>query len=58
MQVGRSIDEILRVFSALQEVRSSGASCPADWRAGDATFHYPELGLAGMALAWLSAETW
>lgn len=54
MQVGRSIDEILRVFSALQEVRSSGASCPADWRAGDTTFHYPELGV-GRDGSWLGS---
>lgn len=54
MQVGRSIDEILRVFSALQEVRTSGASCPADWRKGEKTFRYPTLEGEGRS-SWLGS---
>ncbi|MBI2837677.1 MAG: peroxiredoxin [Acidobacteria bacterium] len=38
MNVGRSVDETLRVVSALQ----TGRLCPADWRPGDATLD-PEL---------------
>jgi alkyl hydroperoxide reductase subunit AhpC len=33
MNVGRSVDETLRVLDALQ----TGRLCPADWRAGDPT---------------------
>ena len=33
MNVGRSVDETLRVLEALQ----TGRLCPADWRAGDPT---------------------
>jgi peroxiredoxin 2/4 len=34
MNVGRSVDETLRVLDALQ----TGRLCPADWRPGDPTF--------------------
>jgi len=33
--VGRSVDETLRVLTALQFVRESGEVCPADWKKGD-----------------------
>ena len=36
MQLGRSIDELLRVFQGLQTVDANGVSCPADWKPGDA----------------------
>src|SRR3984893_11926687 len=36
MQLGRSIDELLRVLQGLQTVDANGVSCPADWKPGDA----------------------
>jgi peroxiredoxin (alkyl hydroperoxide reductase subunit C) len=36
MQIGRNIDELLRVFQALQTVDANGVSTPADWVPGDA----------------------
>jgi peroxiredoxin 2/4 len=36
MQLGRSIDELLRVFQGLQTVDANGVSCPADWKPGEA----------------------
>ncbi len=35
MQVGRNMDEILRVVDALQLVDANAVSTPADWRPGD-----------------------
>ncbi|HZY62305.1 MAG TPA: peroxiredoxin [Edaphobacter sp.] len=35
MQVGRNIDEIFRVFQALQTADSNNVSCPANWRPGE-----------------------
>jgi peroxiredoxin (alkyl hydroperoxide reductase subunit C) len=35
MQVGRSVDELLRAFQALQTVDANGVSCPADWKPGE-----------------------
>ncbi len=35
MQLGRSIDELLRVVQGLQTVDANGVSCPADWKPGD-----------------------
>lgn len=34
MQLGRNIDEIFRVFQALQIADANGVSCPANWRPG------------------------
>lgn len=34
MQIGRNIDEIFRVFQALQIADANGVSCPANWRPG------------------------
>lgn len=42
MQIGRSIDEIIRVFHALQEARRHGCTCPANWQPGDETMVYPD----------------
>jgi peroxiredoxin (alkyl hydroperoxide reductase subunit C) len=33
-QLGRSVDELLRIFQGLQTVDASGVSCPADWVPG------------------------
>jgi peroxiredoxin (alkyl hydroperoxide reductase subunit C) len=35
MQLGRSIDELLRVVQGLQTVDANGVSCPADWKPGE-----------------------
>lgn len=35
MQIGRNIDEIFRVFQALQTADANNVSCPANWRPGD-----------------------
>jgi len=34
MQLGRNIDELLRVFQALQTADANEVSCPANWRPG------------------------
>ena len=34
-QVGRSVDELLRIFEALQVGDVDGVSCPANWKVGD-----------------------
>ncbi len=36
MQLGRNVDEILRMFEALQTVDANGVSCPVNWKVGDA----------------------
>jgi peroxiredoxin 2/4 len=33
-QLGRSVDELLRIFQALQTVDANGVSCPVDWVPG------------------------
>jgi peroxiredoxin (alkyl hydroperoxide reductase subunit C) len=35
LPLGRSVDEALRVLSALQHVEEHGEVCPANWREGD-----------------------
>jgi alkyl hydroperoxide reductase subunit AhpC len=37
LNIGRSVDETLRVVQACQFARESGDVCPADWRPGDDT---------------------
>ena len=34
MQLGRNIDELVRVFQALQTIDGNGVSVPADWKPG------------------------
>ncbi|HTD96388.1 MAG TPA: peroxiredoxin [Edaphobacter sp.] len=34
MQLGRNIDELIRIFQGLQTVDASGVSCPANWVPG------------------------
>ncbi len=36
MQLGRNVDEILRIFEALQIIDANGVSCPVNWKLGDA----------------------
>ena len=35
MQLGRNVDELIRIFQALQTVDANGVSCPANWKPGD-----------------------
>jgi len=36
MQLGRNVDELIRIFQALQTADTNGVSCPANWKVGDA----------------------
>jgi len=36
LQVGRNMDEILRIVDALQTVDKNGVATPANWEPGDA----------------------
>jgi peroxiredoxin (alkyl hydroperoxide reductase subunit C) len=35
LSLGRNVDELLRVFQALQFSEANGVSTPANWRPGD-----------------------
>ncbi len=35
MQLGRNVDELIRMFQALQTVDANGVSCPANWVPGE-----------------------
>ncbi|MCU1320216.1 MAG: Alkyl hydroperoxide reductase subunit C-like protein [Edaphobacter sp.] len=35
MQLGRSVDELIRIFQGLQTVDANGISCPANWVPGE-----------------------
>lgn len=35
--IGRSVDEVLRVLAAIQNVDKTGEVCPADWKPGEDT---------------------
>jgi peroxiredoxin 2/4 len=35
MQLGRNVDELIRVFEALQTIDGNAVSVPANWRPGD-----------------------
>lgn len=53
MQIGRSIDETLRLQTALQAAEKTGNTCPVDWREGDALMAYPEEGPGADDTNWL-----
>jgi len=53
MQIGRSVDEILRVQQALIAVSKSGKTCPVDWRAGQEMLEYPEMDAIKSSHGWL-----
>ena len=53
MQLGRSVDELLRVQSALIEVEKTGMTCPVDWQLGGALLDYPSDELARKNQDWL-----
>ncbi len=64
MQLGRSIDELVRVFQGLQTVDANGVSCPADWKPGEAVIVPPPATQADAAKrtngagAGLDVKTW
>jgi len=35
MQLGRNVDELIRIFEALQTIDGNGVSVPANWKRGD-----------------------
>ena len=35
MQLGRNVDELLRIFEALQTGDANSVSCPVNWKPGD-----------------------
>ena len=35
MQLGRNVDELIRIFQGLQTADANGVSCPANWKLGD-----------------------
>ena len=35
MQLGRNVDELLRIFEALQTADANGVSCPVNWKPGE-----------------------
>ncbi|MEH3116394.1 MAG: peroxiredoxin [Methylorubrum populi] len=49
MNVGRSVDEMLRTVTALRRVADGRAMTPADWRPGDDVLLPPELPADGAA---------
>ena len=53
MQIGRSIDELLRVQKALINVRDSGMTCPADWQEGETMMAYPGNEAQPSSMSWL-----
>lgn len=53
MQLGRSVDELLRVQSALIEIEKTGMTCPVDWQLGGELLDYPSDELARKNQDWL-----
>jgi peroxiredoxin (alkyl hydroperoxide reductase subunit C) len=43
MQLGRNVDELIRVFEALQMSDLNGVSCPANWKVGDPVIVAPPI---------------
>lgn len=48
MSVGRSIDELLRVLSALQATRGSDLAAPEGWQPGEAMLKAPPITMEGL----------
>lgn len=46
LPLGRSMDEILRIFDALQFTEENGEVCPANWKKGDAGMTASPAGVA------------
>ena len=53
MQLGRSVDELLRVQTALIEIEKTGMTCPVDWQLGGELLDYPSDELARKNQDWL-----
>lgn len=53
MQIGRSIDEIMRVQQALITVEETGHTCPVEWNAGDPLMAYPKEDVQAIQGSWL-----
>lgn len=47
-EIGRSVDEILRIVTALQRVEGQPVLAPADWTPGDALLQAPDPALHGV----------
>lgn len=55
--IGRNIDELLRVFDALQaHVTSGGCAIPADWRPGQPTISPAPATMEGLQKRWQSPD--
>ena len=53
MQLGRSVDELLRVQKALIEIEKTGMTCPVDWQDGGRMLDYPAEDMRQMEGDWL-----
>jgi alkyl hydroperoxide reductase subunit AhpC len=53
MQLGRSVDELLRVQKALIEIEKTGLTCPVDWQNGGKMLDYPAEDMRQMDGDWL-----
>jgi peroxiredoxin (alkyl hydroperoxide reductase subunit C) len=64
MQLGRNVDELLRVFQGLQTIDNNGVSCPANWKPGESVIVPAPATVADAAKrtngggAGLKVETW
>jgi peroxiredoxin (alkyl hydroperoxide reductase subunit C) len=63
MQLGRSVDELIRMFEGLQMADLNGVSCPANWKPGDpvivpAPTTYAEAKKKTNGSATLESQTW
>jgi peroxiredoxin (alkyl hydroperoxide reductase subunit C) len=47
MPLGRSVDEVLRMFDALQFTEEFGEVCPANWKKGDKALKATQEGVSG-----------
>ena len=56
MQLGRSVDELLRVQRALVEVERTGMTCPVDWHEGDNLLKYPAENIDQFSGDWLKTS--
>ena len=45
MELGRNIDEILRIIDAVQYSEKYGEVCPANWKKGDKGFEATQKGI-------------
>jgi len=55
MQIGRSVDEIMRVQKALIAVQETGKTCPVNWQDGDVMLAYPPEDVTRIDSGWLKS---